>query len=276
MRLVQYRILTRILNKIEIPDYIYAFEKDRSIPSMARKHVGKKVVISLDIKNFFPTIKQHQLLSTFQSLGIGQAAALTLSEVCTVKAYVPQGALTSPKLSNVVAANTFGPVLNEYCRSIGADLTIYADDITVSFNGGTPPEAVVAMVETTLSSFGFRVNSAKTKIMFRKTRQYVCGVVVNEKTNLIRNERLALRAIVHNIEKNGFEAEAKKNNVGIGEFISHVRGRLNWFKQLNPSKGQKLIGKFVDLLIPLKNAEVQTVSTASQVKDSKVESLNLV
>jgi RNA-directed DNA polymerase len=63
----------------------------------------------LDIKDFFHTIKQNELLHVISAIGIGALPARTLSELCTFKAFVPQGAITSPKVSNIITARTFGP-----------------------------------------------------------------------------------------------------------------------------------------------------------------------
>jgi RNA-directed DNA polymerase len=211
---------------------------------MAALHVGKAIVISIDIKDFFHSIKQSQLQQLFEQYGIGDKAARTLSELCTYKAFVPQGAITSPKISNIISAKTFGPQVKAYCDGKGLTLTIYADDITVSsqdpnLNAGD----VITALTNIVHENGFRVNTRKTKVMRKYHRQYVCGVVVNEKTNLIRKERLRLRAIVHNIKVYGPAHEAQKNNTTVDHFIDVLRGRLNWFKQLNKQKGEDLILK---------------------------------
>lgn len=242
MRTVQYRILNNILNQLHVPDYIYAFEKNKSIPVMAQVHVGKRLVISLDIKDFFHSIKQHTLKDMFLELGIGEAPSRTLSELCTYKAYVPQGALTSPKISNLIAAKTFGPLIKAYCEEKGYAVTIYADDVTLSmdqYSDSIP--SIIEDVSEFITRFGFRINQRKTKVMGYHQRQWVCGVVVNQKTNMLKKERLALRAIVHNITVNGLEAEAAKNgDVTPGHFLSVINGRLNWLKQLNPELGERL------------------------------------
>ncbi len=252
MRIVQIRILNDILDKIVIPDYIHAFEKGRSIPAMANIHTNKKIVFSVDIKDFFPSIKQLNLEGIFVNLGIGQAPARTLSELCTYKAYLPQGALTSPKLSNMVSAMTFGPALKEFCDAKGLTLSIYADDITISAN----PEfttrdeytvfirEVLNKINEEVSKWHFRVNREKTKVMFDTTRQWVCGVVVNEKTNMIRRERSRLRAIVHNCQKNGIPTEAAKAKMTEIGFVRKYLGRLNWYCQLNPAQAVKLHAPF--------------------------------
>ena len=208
---------------------------------MAENHVGKAIVISLDIKDFFHSIKQEQLFDIFRYFGIGEKPARTLSEICTYKAFVPQGALTSPKISNIITAASFGPPVKTYCDGKGLTLTIYADDITVSSDD---PDlncaAVISAITSIVTQSGFRVNTRKTKVMKKHNRQYVCGVVVNEKINLIRRERLRLRAIVHNVKMNGPAAEAQKNSQSVEQFINELRGKLNWYKQLNKDKADIL------------------------------------
>lgn len=244
MRVAQYRTLTKLLNFLNIPDYIFAFEKNKSIPAMAAMHTNKQVVLSVDIKDFFHSIKQTLLQQTFLSLGVGEKPARTLSEICTYKAFVPQGALTSPKIANLVTALTFGPKIKEYCDQHNLTLSIYADDITISSNDiNLNVSEVLTFVSTCITEAGFRVNREKTKVMWKTNRQYVCGVVVNSKTNMLKKERYKLRAIVHNITRNGLEAEALKTAVPSEQFANHIRGRLNWLKQLNPSLGDKYITK---------------------------------
>jgi len=255
MRAVQYRILKEILEKVEVPGYIHAFERGRSIPTMARAHVGKGLVISIDLKDFFTSIKQYHLFQIFKHLGFGDAPARTLSELCTYQAFVPQGGLTSPKLSNIVTALTFGPILKEYCDRNGYTITIYADDVTISANedligkyGIGAVEEILQFVSDTVSSFGFRVNRRKTKLMRPFQRQYVCGVVVNRTINLQKTERRKLRAMVYNVKRHGVEAEAARSGLTPSAFISRLMGRLNWFSQLNPEAGARLLSKLREVV----------------------------
>lgn len=249
MRVAQYKILNNLFSKFTIPDYIYAFEKNKSIPRMAQIHTGKKVVISVDIKDFFHSIKQDMIHEMLVDHGMGDKAARTVSELCTYKAFVPQGALTSPKVANMITAMTFGPEIQQYCRNNGLVLSIYADDVTISStNPALNVSEVLTFVTSTIRNHGFRINHEKTKVMWDTTRQYVCGVVVNQKTNLMKRERYKLRAIVHNIQKNGVENEAKKSGEEPGHFASHIMGRLNWFKQLNLPLGDKYMKQLQDYL----------------------------
>lgn len=250
MRVVQYKILTQVLNKIEVPEYIHAFEKGKSIPKMAESHVGKDMVVSIDLEDFFTSIKQYQLFDLFQHIGFGEKPARTLSELCTYDSFVPQGALTSPKLSNIITALTFGPAVKEYCDSMGFILSIYADDITISMDeetrlkhGKDIVRNILKKISREVGRYRFRINTDKTKVMRKYQRQYVCGAVVNVKVNLQKTERNKLRAMVYNCNKNGIEAEAEKAGISAELFYSKLMGRLNWFSQLNPTAGDRLKSK---------------------------------
>jgi len=245
MRTAQLLILRKVLDKAIIPDYICSFEKGRSIPDMAARHVGRDVVISVDLEDFFTSIKQHHLVDVFEKLGFVEKAGRTLSELCTYGPFVPQGALTSPKISNLVSAMTFGPILDNYCKRKNAVLTIYADDITVSLNNATREDVseVLRTITQTVRTFGFAVNTDKTKVMWQSKRQYVCGAVVNEKLTLPKKERLKLRGIVHRIKMNGIDVEAEKAEKTPSEFQSWLVGRLNWYRQLDPLRAEPLIGE---------------------------------
>lgn len=271
MRIVQYRILKNILEKIEIPDYIYAFEKNKSIPQMAQLHVEKQVILSVDIKDFFHSIKQDRLNAAFLGWGFAEKPARTLSELCTFKAFMPQGALTSPKLANLITALTFGPILKSYCDANNLTLSVYADDVTVSSNNpALNVGEVLAVIREAITSTGFRVNHQKTKVMKANRRQYVCGVVVNKKTNLLKRERQRLRAIVHNIGVHGLETEAQKSGLEPGLFASHIAGKLNWMQQLNGPLGAKYSGKLKLALADqkLKETFVTLASTSQQLQQA--------
>lgn len=265
MRRAQWRICSNILNQVTIPEYIWGFERGKSVPKMAEVHRGKQVVISLDIKDFFPSIDQYDVCRIFEALGVEHApSARILSELCTYKARVPQGALTSPKLSNIMVSGTFGPYIKEFCDAYKLNLSIYADDVTISFDEvpkvvdgleGMPQRTfvkkVINFVKTSLENYKFRLNYEKIKVMRRQNRQWVCGAVVNDRVNLIKKDRYNLRALVHNCELNGIENEAGKTGLKTLEFIQKYGGKLNWYRQLNKEKGSPLYARFKAMAAPL-------------------------
>ena len=190
LRAVQYQILNKVLEKIPCPDYLWAFEKGKSVADMAKIHMNKDVVISIDLKDYFNRVHVKHITPLLTSYGIEGLAGRLVAELCTYKFYLPQGGLTSPKLSNLVAGHTFGPKIKEYCDLLGIDVTIYADDVTLSYNGTKDVSDILGNMARILRENGnFLINDDKTKVMYSKYRQVVCGVVVNEKPNLARQER---------------------------------------------------------------------------------------
>lgn len=252
IRTVQFRILTRILNQAQVPEYIHGFETGKSIPKMAETHVGKQIVISLDIQDFFPSIKQFMVEAMFNKLGIASDASKLLSELCTYKSFVPQGSITAPKISNLIAAGTFGRGVKAMCDRLGLGLTIYADDITISYNDSSVDRwairerarSIITEVTDIVRKYGFHINTQKTKIMHRYQRQWVCGAVVNDKINMTRNERYNLKSLVYNSRINGIEIEASKAKMEVDAFIRRYAGRINWMCQLNPDSGNILKARF--------------------------------
>lgn len=219
---------------------------------MAALHVGKRWVISLDLENFFGRVHVKHIVPMLVANGIEAKPARLIAELCTYKFFLPQGGITSPKLSNLVTASTFGPVLQEYCKKNELTLTVYADDITVSTDKDLSVEQLKDVTrkisQIVSSNGGFKVKGVKTKWMSSKVRQTVCGVIVNEKTNLVEQERNRLRAIVRNISINGFRAEAAKSEMEAAHFAKVIKGRLGWYSQLNKRRAEKLMVSFQESL----------------------------
>lgn len=242
-------LLTKLLSDhVRLPDYLYAFEAGKSVPSLARRISSQehRWIVSVDIKDYFTSIRQTTVMSILEGLFPNDRARLAkrISELVTYKYFLPQGAPSSPKISNLVTACTFGPSVEKYCEENNLRFAIYADDIIVWPNPLTTvtPKEVVQELYRILIRAGFKANRQKTKIMYSTQRQWVCGAVVNEKPNLVKHERKLLRAILHTWETKGFD------KVKYGEdperFKCHLRGRLNWLNQLNPELGSKMIAQF--------------------------------
>ncbi len=244
LRYVQYVLLREVFDQVPLPDYLYAFEHNRRAVDMAKVHVGAGMVISWDIKDFFPGITQKKILEVFSDIWPEEKAWL-YSELVTRKAFLPQGAVTSPKVANLVTAKTFGPILLDYFTEKCGKFTVYADDITVSFPDVSWDLAYESdkKVQEELAKVGLRLNTRKTKMMPFYKRQYVLGATVNVKTHLPREKRDRLRAAVHNITVRGLEFEARRLGQDPHQLLASIRGKLAWYKQLNPQQADKLLQK---------------------------------
>ena len=212
LKVVQYLILEQELSQIPLPDYLYAFEKGKSVRDMAEVQTRKAFILSWDIKDFFGSIRQKLVQEVLEKY-FSKEKAKILSELVCYRSFVPQGTVTAPKIANIITAHTFGPELLEYFNQHGGVLTIYADDITVGFDRLLTPSEVknyTKIVVDTLYKYRFRVSHQKTKAMPWFRRQYVVGAVVNAKVNLAVENRDRLKAAVHGLKVRGVEAEAAR------------------------------------------------------------------
>jgi RNA-directed DNA polymerase len=152
--------------------------------------------------------------------------------------HLPQGAPTSPALANL-AAFGLDRRLTGLAASLRLTYTRYADDLT--FSGGRllaeRAAGVRATVATIAAEEGFAVNERKTTLATRAGRQTVCGVVVNDRTNVMRAEYDTLKAILHNAACGDPQAQ---NRDAVPDFRAHLLGRIAWVASLHPSRGAKL------------------------------------
>ena len=153
----------------------------------------------MDIRRFFESTTDERIQAYFQGIGWDVSSAKTLVRLTTFNGHLPQGAPTSPKLSNLVNAPLDEALMRLAHRHNGA-YSRYADDITMSFNirQGRAIRGLTQVVRRILKSYGYTMHGGeKLKILRRNQRQQVLGLVVNEKTALPRKTRRWLRAVRH-------------------------------------------------------------------------------
>lgn len=192
-------------------DCVHGFERGRSHVSNAARHVNKRWVYTLDIENFFPTIHWGRVYGMLQVYPIHASpdVARILTNLCTNDGCLPQGAPTSPILSNLLCRK-LDSRLFRWARENGYTYTRYADDLTFSTNQDQFLEGDRAFIKEILSDEGFAVNSEKERLMPSHTRQMVTGLIVNEKLNLPKEFLRGLRALLHNVEKYGWYSQAQR------------------------------------------------------------------
>lgn len=195
---LQRRILRRVLARLRAHPAAHGFERGKSIATNAAAHVGQCVVVKLDIENFFPQTNAARVEAYFCRIGWNLETAKLLTRLTTHDEGLPQGAPTSPRLSNLVNYR-LDVKLSSWAKKRKGQYTRYADDITFSFPKDYPKRVrgVIKKVRGVLKVLGYRLNKSKTRILRRHQRQLVTGLVVNEKLNLPRETRRRLRAAAH-------------------------------------------------------------------------------
>ena len=261
---VQRWILLNILDRLPTEDPCHGFRSGRSIVSNAAVHAGRAVVINMDLQSFFPSIGFRRVRSHFRRLGYSPAVASILALLCTAsprrvqeisgqRFYIatgprglPQGACTSPALSNQVARR-LDRRLAGLARRLGASYTRYADDL--SFSGDEPLLErigyLMAKVRQVVQAEGFVVNEKKTRVQRRHSAQVVTGLVVNDRPGVLRREVRRLRAILHRARTEGLE---KQNRDGRPNFLAWLHGMIGYVSMARPGAGARLQAELRALL----------------------------
>jgi len=167
-----------------------------------------------------------------------------LYHVATGPRGLPQGACTSPAISNLISRH-LDVRLTGMAKKLDWTYTRYADDIT--FSSKNPDPAVgylLARIRHITDDEGFAVNETKTRVLRNHARQMVTGVVVNDQLGVDRRTVRKLRAILHNAKKTGLESQ---NRDGIPNFADWLGGMIAWVEMVNPKHGASLRQQFQDL-----------------------------
>ncbi len=213
--------------------------------------------MNLDLEGFFPSIGFPRVRKVFERLGYSPAIATVLALICTecprrtvildgVTYHVatgprglPQGACTSPGLSNQVARR-LDRRLTGLAAKLGLTYTRYADDLT--FSGGIELEGrigyLMARVRHIAEAEGYRVNESKTRVQRRNTAQTVTGLVVNDRPGVARSEVRRIRAILHRARTEGLE---RQNRANVPDFRAWLLGKIAFIRMARPELGDRLL-----------------------------------
>ena len=224
---VQRWILDNILDGVPLHASAKAYRKDHSIMDNAKFHRGQKVVLKIDVTNFFGSIEEHSVFQLFNSLGYSKRLSRLLSVNCCFDGVLPQGAPTSGAISNIFM-RPFDEKIFAHCKANSIRYTRYADDLT--FSGvDFDPEAHIKLVDKAFSTLSLRLNKKKTRVLYPHVRQEVTGLVVNRNVAVPREYRRNLRQECHYIEKYGIHGHAREVNAPKPRMLlEKVIGKLSY------------------------------------------------
>lgn len=178
------------LYKIPVHSSAHGFVKGKSISTNAFPHVKKKFVLSMDMKDFFPSIKRDMVESVFDFYQIDKRYV----DYVLFNEGLPQGSPCSPTISNLYCYD-LDTELSYFAEQNNLSYTRYADDITIS--GDNFDKEIIKTVKSIVKRHRLVVHPRKTKVMWRNQRQVVTGVIVNDKLNMPVEKRKKMRALNH-------------------------------------------------------------------------------
>ncbi|MEK6237227.1 MAG: reverse transcriptase family protein, partial [Planctomycetales bacterium] len=250
----QQWLLANVLGKLNVQPEAHGFVAGRSILSGAQPHAGRRVVVNMDLKDFFPSITFRRVQGLFRSLGYSGHAATVFALLCTEpprvptefngKVYyvslgeraLPQGACTSPAITNAICGR-LDRRLAGLASARQYTYTRYADDLTFSGDDDSSVGKLLRSVRSIIAEEGFEEQPTKTKVMRNSRRQEVTGLTVNQRPAVSRQEIRKLRAILHNAAKHGLESQNRENRPN---FAGHLRGKVAYVCMIDPQRGAPL------------------------------------
>jgi retron-type reverse transcriptase len=248
LKQLQRKILVGILEQIPPHPAVHGFLKGHSIRTFVAPHVGKGVVLKMDLEDFFPSISGARVQALFRTMGYPESVADLLGGICTTvapydvwkardlysQAHLPQGAPASPALANLCAYRA-DCRLSGFAKSAGVVYTRYADDL--AFSGDELTARFSIHAAAILYEEGFSVNHRKTRVMRQGVRQYLAGLVANNRLNIRRTDFDRLKATLTNCVRQGPETQ---NREAHPHFRLHLQGKIAFVESMNAAKAVRL------------------------------------
>ncbi len=234
LKKVQRSIADNILAYYPVSKYATAYKSGSSVQRNARSHINKKKILKLDIEGFFDNIIYSTVKDVvFYEEKFSEPIRILLTMLCYYKESLPQGAPTSPAITNIIMYD-FDEKIGEYCRQKGVSYTRYCDDMT--FSGDFDEKEIITFVKEELKKLGLFLKNRKTVVIPSIKRQTVTGIVVNEKINLTKEYKKKIRQEMYYIEKFGFESHVNKQGIKDGlAYLTSLTGRIAFVLQTCPN-----------------------------------------
>ncbi|HDR2372842.1 TPA: retron St85 family RNA-directed DNA polymerase, partial [Enterobacter asburiae] len=180
LKALQRWILRNILEKLQSSPYATGFISGISLKQNVQPHSGNQYILKLDIKDFFPSIKASYVYSIFRAAGYSKKIAFHLTSICTLNGYLPQGAPSSPCLSNLVSLR-MDQRIGKYCDRHALTYTRYADDISISGNKLSVIKKAWTVVKLIICEEGYSINKKKEMLSGARSRREITGIIATPK-----------------------------------------------------------------------------------------------
>ena len=235
LQAIQSTIYSRILSSVTIvhPAAV-GFRCGRSVVDNAAPHLGKRYVLKMDIHDFFGSIRSPRVRQTFKKIGYPENVSKVLGALCCLHRHLPQGAPTSPALSNIVGYEMdrkLAALVAEY----GVTYTRYADDLT--FSGDVfPKEQIIPQVKRIIRDEKFEPNHKKTHFMNQSSRKIITGVSVASgvKLTIPKSKKREIRKNVYFILTKGLAEHQRRIGSHDPAYLKRLIGMLCYWRAIEP------------------------------------------
>ena len=240
LKVIHRRIKDKIFAKVQFPDYLQGSVKHRDYVSNARKHTNQKILICEDVKKFFPSVQAGNIEDVWCAFfAFSQPVAKLLTQLTTKDGSLPQGAITSSYLANLVLWRD-EPLLHAKMGQKGITYSRYVDDMVMSSKTHltkSEQKWAIAQVYGMLRKNGLCASRKKHKIFSATMPMIATKLIVNRKPSLPRRKRSQVRAQVRQLEQSFSTTNTPEKLTDLSNKASQRVGQLGRF---HPNEASKL------------------------------------
>jgi len=242
LKVIQNWIYENVLKLQKTNGCAHGFKNKRSIVTNAKYHLHNDYLLKLDLKDFFPSIKINKVVQVFKGIGYSKEVSFILSRLCCLNEELPQGAPTSPCLSNIIC-RLMDKRLFLLAKSCGYNYTRYADDI--SFSGKIIPPKFIDYAKKIIEDCGFTLNEKKTRLYKKDNNKILTGICIrNGEMRLPRDKRRQYELDIYYTIKYGLDVRVKGDITSLSTYILSQLGKANFWHMIEPDND------FVNKAIP--------------------------
>ena len=288
LKCIQRCVNALLLQKYTPHPAAFGFVPGKSIVENAKVHLSHPYVYNVDLKDFFPSIKSGRVFYCLQRepFAFDKETASIIADLCCHEGALPQGAPTSPIITNIICEK-LDQHLSKLAQRYGLSYSRYADDITFSgySNLFHDDGDFIRELHCYIKKEGFVINTHKTRLRSRYQRQEVTGLTINEKPNVTQKYVKQIRTMLNNWEKRGYiYAQSKflehykpiKNKTGDHHIENIIDGKLEYLKMV---KGEldgtflRLKERFEKVLLKSPVQTIESKGMASTTLDATLQRL---
>lgn len=226
------------------PVLSHGFEKNKTIITNATRHRNKRILLNIDLENFFDSINFGRVRGFFitnNDFKLSQLIATTIAQIACFNNTLPQGSPCSPVISNLICT-ILDVRLSKLAKKYGCQYSRYADDITFSTNKKEFPKEIVidddvvtvgAELLKEIKRAGFKINDRKTRLLYSTSRQEVTGLTVNKKVNVDNKYYKKVRAMAHTLYKDQSFAIINENTKPQKGTLNQLEGMMSFIDSID-------------------------------------------
>ncbi len=237
---IQKSVQRNLLRTIPLPNYLCGGVKGRTLLDNVLIHFGARVLVTMDIKSFFPSITNEQVYNIWRHrLSCSSRIAAMLTKITTFERHLPQGAPTSTTLANLVLNSLDGPI-RSVCNQYNVHYSTWVDDLAFS---GDNARDVINVAVRALAASGFSAPHKKQKMMAPGTRKVLTKVLLGKFPTVLPERISQLRSGIHKLKIGQIVAR------DLPPYLQSLKGSIAHVASIDPRRGKMLQDQLTSVLV---------------------------